>query len=320
MEKGKYILSTFLLLVVLTSSVYFVLNDNVRIDIEKTKSTFKVLENDGWVVSGIEYVNLFDGTAKMRAKNRSLETVIGENNITNVTRIANYKDDISTIEVYIFDPGSGDVELFPVSHSIQVINGEGKLLQYEVQKLLYSGETIKGIKSPQKFGYKMKVEWDEGNYYSKIYKYKDKDEGKLTVKYRIDSDDYFKNVRLFDPTYVDFNITITDGTYFYFYPDNNTHQEVSAYNQNSSIGVFTANNNLTSNISIYAKLNETDTNITLKIGNSSNYSLSVSINTSYQILYNNLTVSNTIYLWSWSDYNNATHTWFPELEIKGVEI
>ena len=203
MIKGKYILSAFLLLVVLTSSIYFVLNDSIRIDIQETRSIFKVLEDGKWVVSGVEYTNIFDGTTKMRAKNRSFETEIGESNITTVTRIANYKEGISTIEVYTFDPSSSDVELFPISHSIQVINADRPsrpyVLQYEVQKLLYTGQTKWNILSPQSFGRKMKVEWESGNYYSRIYKYKDKDEGKLTIKYKIDSDDYLKNVRLFDP-------------------------------------------------------------------------------------------------------------------------
>jgi len=199
MNKGKYWLSGFILLGVLTASVYFVFNDEVRIDITKTRSIFKVYEDGEWVISGIEYVNLFDGAAKMRAKNRSLETIIGEDNITRVTRIANYKDEISTIEIYTFNPNVEDVELFPISHSIQVLNAEGKLLQYEVQKLLYTGETVWDVSSPQSFGHKMKVEWQDGNYYSRIYKYKNRDEGKLTIKYRIDSDDYSKNVRLFDP-------------------------------------------------------------------------------------------------------------------------
>lgn len=197
--KTKIILSIFLTLVLLSTSLYFVLDDKVRVDIKLTYSDFSVYEDGSWVLAGREYVNLFDGTAKMRAKNRSLDTDIGEDNITKVTRIANYKDGISTIEVYTFDPSSSDVELFPINHSVNVINGKGKLLQYEVQKLLYTGETIKDISSPQSFGHNMKVEWEDGNYYSKIYKYLWRDEGKLTVKYRVDSDDYFKNVRLFDP-------------------------------------------------------------------------------------------------------------------------
>ena len=206
--KTKIWLSSVLLLVFLTASVYFIYNDEVRIDITKTRSIFKVYEDGEWVVSGIEYTNIFDGTAKMRAKNRSLDTVIGEDNRTKVTRIANYKDGISTIEIYTFDAQVEDVELFPISHSIEVINGEGKLLQYEVQKLLYTGETVKDIESPQSFGHKMKVEWEDGNYYSRIWKYSGKDEGKLTVKYRVDSSDYIKDVRLFDPVFYTYEASI----------------------------------------------------------------------------------------------------------------
>lgn len=197
---NKYFVG-FLILVVLTSSIYIMLPGNVKIDITKTRSLFYVWENEGWVLSGIEYVNLFDGTAKMRAKNRSLDFVI-VNNFTTVTRIANYKDGISTIEIYTFDGNTKDRELFPVNHEVRILNGEGKLFQYEIQKLLYTEETVWDILSPQSFGHSMKIEWEDGNYYSRIYKYVNKDEGKLTVKYRVDSNDFTKDVRLFDPVSV----------------------------------------------------------------------------------------------------------------------
>ncbi len=188
----------FLILVVLTSSIYIMLPSNVRIDIQKTRSLFYVWENESWVLAGIEYVNLFDGTAKMRAKNRSLDFLI-VNNFTTVTRIANYKEGISTIEIYTFNGSTKDKELFPVKHEVRILNGKGKLFQYEIRKLLYTRETVWDVLSPQSFGHFVKVEWEEGNYYSRIYKYVNKDEGKLTVKYRIDSNDFTKKVRLFDP-------------------------------------------------------------------------------------------------------------------------
>ena len=124
-------------------------------------------------------------------------------NTTIITRTAYYKNNITTIEKYYFDGDENNVELVPVSHTIQVLNavrdGPEYILQYEVQRLLYTGETKKGVSSPQSFGHKMKVEWESGNYYSKVYKYKDIDEGKITIKYRIDSEDFQNDVRLFDP-------------------------------------------------------------------------------------------------------------------------
>jgi len=120
--------------------------------------------------------------------------------------------------------------------------------------------------------------------------------------------------------YKDFNITITPNTLFWFYPDNGTHQGVPAYNQTDLIGVFTANNNLTNDISIWAKLNTTNTNITLKIGDNSTYVNSVSITDSYVQIYENLSIDSTIYLWAWADYNNPLQPWYPELEISGVYL
>jgi len=188
----------FLILVVLTSSIYIMLPDNVRIDIQSTKSIFSVYEDDGWIVSGIEWVNLFDGTKKMRAKHREVFNYTDGDYIV-IKRNILYKDDITVNETYKFITTSTDIKLFPVEHEIIVKNGQNKILQYDVTKLLYTDETVKGITSPQSFGHKMKVEWDNGNYYSKIYKYKWRDEGKLTVKYRIENETAVYNVRLFDP-------------------------------------------------------------------------------------------------------------------------
>jgi hypothetical protein len=89
--------------------------------------------------------------------------------------------------------------MYPVSHTIRIINGEGKILDYEVNDLFYTGETIKDIESPQEFGHNMKVEWEEGNYYSRIFKYSNKDVGKMEIKYRVESNDFTKQTRFFDP-------------------------------------------------------------------------------------------------------------------------
>ncbi len=204
MAKITYILGV-LIFVILTSSVYFMLPDSVRIDVGMTYSTFNVWENDKWVLAGQEYTLLFDGTKKMRASSRTVEEFI-DGNIATIVRTANFKNNVTAIDTYVFDANEANVEMFPISHDINVLNGEGYILVYEVTKLQYFGETIKGIQSPQSFGHKMKVEWEEGNYYSRIYKYFYRDEGKLTVKYRPDSANFTKKVRLFDPPS---NITVT---------------------------------------------------------------------------------------------------------------
>ncbi len=196
MAKKYYI--GILVLVILTASIYVLLPNNVRIDVGKTYSTFKVWENDSWVLAGQEYTLMFDGTKKMRASSRVVNYTI-DGNVTKIYRYAYFKNNVTIIDTYTFDGNEKDIELFPISHDINVLNGEGYLLVYEVTKLDYSGETINGILSPQEFGHNMRIEWEEGNYYSRIWKYSNRDEGKLTIKYRPDSANFTKQVRLFDP-------------------------------------------------------------------------------------------------------------------------
>ena len=194
----KYVVG-ILVLIILTASVYVLFPNNVRIDVGETYSTFKVWENGSWVLAGKEYTLMFDGTRKMRASSRNVEQFV-DGEIIKIIRTANFKNNVTVIDTYTFDGTVKDVELFPISHGINVLNGEGYILVYEVTKLKYFGETVKNIRySPQSFGHKMKVEWEDGNYYSRIWKYANRDEGKLTVKYRPDSVNFTKQVRLFDP-------------------------------------------------------------------------------------------------------------------------
>lgn len=189
----------FLILVVLTTSIYILLPDKVRIDVGVTKTTFKVFENDVWVLSGIEYTKLFEGSSLMKANLRTINKTIDGTKVF-ITRTSNFKDGIQAIDTYEFDGGEENVELFPISHQIRILNAKGKILQYEVNNLLYTGVTEKGVLSPQSFGHQMEVEWEDKNYYSQIYKYAGKDVGRLIIKYKLDSSDYSVNVRLFDPS------------------------------------------------------------------------------------------------------------------------
>jgi len=225
----------FLTVVILLTSIYIFLPNNVRIDVGKTYSTFKVWENESWVLAGTERTILMDSSAIMRAKSRNVEYFI-EDNITTIIRTANFKNNITAIDTYMFDGGTKNVELFPISHTIKIINAKNAqtelnkntefILVYEVKDLLYSDETINGISSPQEFGHKMKIEWEEGNYYSKIYKYSGKDEGKLTIKYRIDSNDFEKDVKLFDPPIEGNDLIIANGQTVTLGGNNDTYDTV----------------------------------------------------------------------------------------------
>jgi len=196
----KHILGS-LLLVILSASVYFVLSDEYRIDIKETYSSFKVYENGSWELAGEERSILYDGSKKMRANNRVVNFTI-EDNITTAYRYAYFKNNITVIDTYVFNGSTDDVEMFPVEHKIEVLNAKRErpyILVYEVSKLEYFGETDYAIGSAHEFGHNMKVEWSDGNYYERLYKYKDKNEGKLEIKYRVTSDNFSVQTRLFDP-------------------------------------------------------------------------------------------------------------------------
>ena len=200
--KKEYIIG-LLTIIILSTATYISLSDNVRLRVDNDKSTFYVKnDNNRWVISGREYNSMWDGTSKMnrRASQIVVHTFIDEENEKiKIERITPYIRGPVIIDTYLFDGRLDDVRLFPVEHNVQILNGSGYIYQYEVKELVYDGPTIKNIQSPQKFGRKMEVEWQDGNYYSKIYKYRTSDKGKLTIKYRVTEDDSNYKVRLFDP-------------------------------------------------------------------------------------------------------------------------
>ena len=128
----------FLILVVLTSSIYILLPDKVRIDVQKTKTLISVFEDDKWILGATEFLNLFDGTTKMRAKSRNITNKI-ENNIITITRTSKWKDNITTIHEYIFDSTISDVELTPIEEKLHCYNCKGKIVHFEYRNILYDG-------------------------------------------------------------------------------------------------------------------------------------------------------------------------------------
>lgn len=193
----KKIYLGILILVLLTASIYVLIPNKVRIDVETTYSTFKVYE-EGWVLAGTERTILWDGTKKMRASDRMVNYTV-DGNTTKIYRYAYFKEGCIVVDTYSFDGNVKDIERFPINHKIETNNCVGFLLDYEIKNLEYTGETSWDLENPSVFGHNMKVEWEDKNYYSRIYKYKDKDVGKLNIKYRIDSPIYSVDVRLFDP-------------------------------------------------------------------------------------------------------------------------
>ena len=196
MGKNKIVLSVFMVLVVLTASYYIFLPDKVRVDIEDTRNIYSVYIGEEWQKSGTEYIYLFDGTKKMRAKERSKNhTIVGD--LVTFEKVAHYKDNITTKEVIIFNSSLGDVQTFPKERIVYCYNCQEKIIHFEYRDILYSGET-KDITSPFEFGYNMKLEWQEGNYYAKVKQQKVASD-KIIIRYRPEKEEESYRVRLFDP-------------------------------------------------------------------------------------------------------------------------
>lgn len=178
--------------------------DKIRIDFENTRTSYFTYQEEKFILSATEYVYLYDGTTKMRAKSRELTfNIVGD--ITEVTRYSQYKDNISTVQTYIFNSKVQDVEYVPVSHSVQCINCVGKILHFEYKDIKYDSGT-QDITSPFSFGNNMKIEWQDGAYLSKVYTYKTASP-KIWIRYKVKSNDEVYKVRMFDP-----EIELADGS------------------------------------------------------------------------------------------------------------
>jgi len=201
---SKKIISAFLIVVFLASSIYFLMPGKVRIDIGKTNTKYSVWENEKWVLAATEYVNLYDGSKKMRASSRALNYWEDSENAY-VNRTSIWKEGIITNQIYTFSKKVEAVENFPFRNEFECFNCVGKIVHYEIRDILYTGET-KIIDSPFSFGHNMKIEWEDGAYYSKVFQQKVASD-KIIIKYRPDEDYEKYEVRLFDPPGMSVNYT-----------------------------------------------------------------------------------------------------------------
>lgn len=184
-----------LIVIILATAVYVTMG-NVKIRVDDQKSTFYVIENGRWRVSGREYNKMFDGTRRLNRdlSETNVNTVISEDIVT-ITRNTRYKRGPLIVDTYIFNGTVEDVELFPISHTIELFNATGYIYQYEVRELVYDGPTERLYDVyTALFGRNMKIVWDSDPYYIKVFK-----TGILKLKWRITDDYKVINARLFDP-------------------------------------------------------------------------------------------------------------------------
>ncbi|MFW9872077.1 MAG: hypothetical protein ACFFG0_03170 [Candidatus Thorarchaeota archaeon] len=194
----KIWLSSLLLVVLLTASIYFIFNDEFKIDIQNTRTQYYVGSSGNWILSATEYVNLYNGTTKMRASSRNL-TYWNDSDYAYVKRTSTWKDNITTIQTYTFDKYENQIENVPIRNEFRCLNCEGKIVHYEIRDIKYDGET-KNIDSPFSFGNNMSIEFDKSNDFSWAKVYQQLTSDKIVIRYKPDTNDEFYYVRLYDPT------------------------------------------------------------------------------------------------------------------------
>jgi hypothetical protein len=192
---NKWILG-ILTLVILTSSIYIMMPESVRLDVGKTSTLFKVWEGK-WVTSATEYIDIYSGTSKLKVINVTLSKEITGTK-AKIIRDRWLAGGINVKDIYEFDGTVKDIELFPISHNIEITGAKGKILQFKVSGL-YGNVLSRDAISPESFGKQMKVYWQDGAYYQKIVYSKTTQKDTLTVKYKITSNAQTFNVRVFDP-------------------------------------------------------------------------------------------------------------------------
>jgi len=208
----------FLIVLITLTSVYVTFSNQVRIRVDRDKTTFYVPSEKYswiWTVSGREYNKLFDGSKQM---NRDLSSIHIDTNISGndvyITRYTKYIRGPVIKDTYYFRGDIKNKELFPISHQVEIFNASGKFYRYEVRDLTYDGPTYKlHGETLLEFGKNMKVSLNPDYRWAWVYK-----TGIVKAQYDIKSDYEVFNVRLFDPTWWNSNwnyrktITITENS------------------------------------------------------------------------------------------------------------
>lgn len=239
-KKQQYIIGVLFLVLLASGVIYISMEEaGVRMRIDEDKSTFYVKnENNRWVISGREYNRLFDGTTNVYRdkKNIKLEYLWRDENVSNETipwiwkplptsedgnilelpngvikiiRTTPYKRGPTIIDTYIFDSSVTNVELFPISHTINIINASGFYYRYTVDELTGTGYKRKLVDETElSFGRKMHVTLKDDYRWAWIgwpYGF-----DSVSAQYDIKTNNETFYLRLYDPT--DCNTSFYTGT------------------------------------------------------------------------------------------------------------
>ena len=212
MVNKKQITVGILIVLILTSAVYITFSDKIRMRVDNDQTTFYMPHETYswiWTVVGREKNSIFDGTSKMNRNSSGIMVWTEINEDTKdvyIYRETNYLRGPKILDTYYFNGNVKNIELFPISHTIEIWNASGKFYRYEARDLIYDGPTEKLIGVTEKeFGRNMKIEWEPDYRWAWVYK-----DGILKVQYDIDSDYEKFNIRLFDPATVTLVVPVND--------------------------------------------------------------------------------------------------------------
>lgn len=202
--ENKYVIGFLILFIASASVVYIQLTDQVKIRVDVDKTTFYVPHETYpwiWTVSGIEENRLFDGSSLMNRDRSETRVSTIVDNLTEevwIIRETRYIRGPLIRDTYFFDGDIGDVEQFPVSHTVEIFNASGKFYRYTVDRLSDTGPKRKLTgETALSFGKNMKVEFEPNYRWAWIgWPY---GADSFSVQYDIESDYETFNVRLFDP-------------------------------------------------------------------------------------------------------------------------
>src|SRR3990167_5933992 len=133
------ILIGILALLIATSVIYIQFRNDAKIRVDADKASFYVKEGSYWKTSGVEYSSIYNGTTKLVRKASEITVKayyfntewveVGLDNLPSglvkIVRVTPYAKNISMVETWLFDGSIEDIQLFPISHTIELNNAQG---------------------------------------------------------------------------------------------------------------------------------------------------------------------------------------------------
>jgi hypothetical protein len=198
-----------LIITLLSTGILYVQFNDLKLRLDKDKTTFYNLKDSRWRTIATEYTKLYNGTKLIYRDEILTYTLFDEENkISTYIRDTKYKKG-EIISTYLFDGKVTDIELVPISETHRIIDGKGLIFQYEVRDLSGIKETYSLTGEIELHFGKIKINLAPGYYWGTVYK-----SGIVKVKYKIKTDDETYNIRLFDPSIqlITANVHVLDDT------------------------------------------------------------------------------------------------------------